>query len=114
MDEDQPSRRKSDEQADGIRPIRILAVDDDPAYTRYLTYVLTRAGFEVVVAHDGAAALQEIRGGCQVDLLLIDLAMPGIDGIETVRHIQLESHLPGLYTILLTANDGVDTKLRAL
>ncbi|HVS33446.1 MAG TPA: diguanylate cyclase, partial [Thermoanaerobaculia bacterium] len=93
---------------------RILAVDDDPAYLRYLKLVLTRAGFDVELAADGAAAIERIRSGSRVDLLLIDLAMPGLDGIETVRHIQQESHLPGLYTILLTASMGVETKLRAL
>ena len=108
--EELPNRRKSED----APPIRILAVDDDPAYLRYLTLVLGRAGFDIEVAYDGAAAIDRVRGGKAVDLLLIDLTMPGIDGIETVRHIQQESHLPGLYTILLTASDGVDVKLRAL
>jgi diguanylate cyclase (GGDEF)-like protein len=108
--EEQHNRRKSED----APAIRILAVDDDPAYLRYLRLVLTRAGFEIDVAYDGAAAIERIREGAPVDLLLIDLTMPGLDGIETVRHIQQESHLPGLYTILLTASDGVDLKLRAL
>lgn len=111
--EEQSNRRKGDA-ADEGSPLRILAVDDDPAYLRYLKYVLTRAGFDVELASDGAAAIERIRSGGSIDLLLIDLAMPGLDGIETVKHIQQESHLPGLYTILLTASDGVETKLRAL
>lgn len=94
--------------------LRILAVDDDPAYLRYLELVLSRAGFTVETAADGAAALERIRGQCEVDLLLIDLAMPDMDGIETVRRIQNECRVPGLYTILLTANTATETKLRAL
>ncbi|HEV8658946.1 MAG TPA: diguanylate cyclase [Thermoanaerobaculia bacterium] len=113
--EDYPSRRRSDFEPQAIGPkLRILAVDDDPSYLRYLKLVLTSAGFEVDVASDGAAAIQRVSENCDIDLLLIDLAMPGIDGIETVRRIQNECRSPGLYTILLTASEGTETKLRAL
>lgn len=94
--------------------LRILAVDDDPAYLRYLNLVLTRAGYVVETATDGASALERLRAQCDVDLLLIDLSMPGMDGIETVRRIQSECRVPGLYTILLTSSEGTETKLRAL
>ncbi len=113
--EQQPGRRRGDSEQQAIEPrLRILAVDDDPAYLRYLDHVLTRAGFVVQTATDGPAAIERIRENCEVDLLLIDLAMPGIDGIETVRRIQSECRVPGLYTILLTANVATETKLRAL
>ncbi|HSP13195.1 MAG TPA: diguanylate cyclase [Thermoanaerobaculia bacterium] len=113
--EDQPSRRRSDLDVEEIeRKIRVLAVDDDPAYLRYVKLVLGRAGFDVEVASDGAAAIERLHQDGAFDLLLIDLAMPGIDGIETVRRIQNEFPLPGLYTILLTAHEGTETKLRAL
>jgi two-component system chemotaxis response regulator CheY len=92
----------------------ILAVDDDAAYLRYLSHVLGNAGFNVEVAYDGIAAVERICKGGGVDLLLIDLAMPGIDGIETVRRIKEQPHCSALYTILLTASNGTDTKLRAL
>lgn len=108
--EEQPNRRKSEEP----QPIRILAVDDDSTYLKYLTFILTRSGFDVETALNGREAIERIRTGPGVDLLLIDLAMPELDGIETVREIQQESRLPGLYTILLTASDGVDLRLRAL
>ncbi|HEX7418632.1 MAG TPA: diguanylate cyclase, partial [Thermoanaerobaculia bacterium] len=85
-----------------------------PAYLRYLDQVLTKAGFAVETAADGAAALEKLRAGCAIDLLLIDLSMPGMDGIETVRRIQSECRVPGLYTILLTASQATETKLRAL
>jgi diguanylate cyclase (GGDEF)-like protein len=109
---DDAGRRKSDPQA-GTR-LRILAVDDDRSYLAYLRLVLTRAGFEVDLAEDGATAVERIRAGARADLLLVDLAMPGIDGIETVHQIQVDARLPRLYTILLTANSGTDVKLRAL
>jgi two-component system, cell cycle response regulator len=108
-----PSRRRRD--SDESEPkLRILAVDDDESYLHYLTLVLTRAGFLVEVATDGPSAIAKILDGCEVDLLLIDLAMPHIDGIETVRRIHAECSVPGIYTILLTASESTDTKLRAL
>src|SRR5687768_2456122 len=86
-------RRKSDP-LPGSR-LRILAVDDDRAYLSYLRLVLTRAGFDVEVVESGTAAIERIRAGDAIDMLLVDLAMPGLDGIETVRQIQEEAHLPG-------------------
>ncbi len=94
--------------------LRILAVDDDKPYLKYLQLVLTRALFEVELANDGASAIERIRRAPHIDLLLIDLRMPGLDGIETVRRIHEEALMPPLYTILLTATDGTDVKLRAL
>lgn len=108
-------RRKTDRGGDDPeQTLRVLAVDDDPAYLRYLTYVLTKAGFAVETAFDGPQAIDRIHYGTRIDLMIVDLAMPGIDGIETVRRINEESRFPGLYTILLTAKDGAETKLRAL
>jgi diguanylate cyclase (GGDEF)-like protein len=110
------TRRRSDFQAPpSDRRIRILAVDDDQNYLSYLQTTLRRAGFEVHVASDGPNAIERLRDCDDVDILLIDLTMPAMDGIETVRRVQEEaSCLPGIYTILLTAEDAIDTKLRAL
>lgn len=113
--EDAPSRRKSDSESPANEPrLKILAVDDDQAYLRYLQFVLGRAGFDVEVASDGMAAVERVCKGGRVDLLLIDLTMPGIDGIEAVRRIKQEPHCSSIYTILLTSSSGTDTKLRAL
>jgi two-component system, cell cycle response regulator len=110
--DDTAGRRKSDPPKDAR--LRILAVDDDRSYLAYLRLVLTRAGFDVELAEDGRSAIERIRQGTPIDMLVVDLAMPGIDGIETVNQIQMEAYLPRLYTILLTANSGSDIKLRAL
>lgn len=112
---DSPTRRRSDVDVVGNAPkLRILAVDDDSSYLGYLKLVLTRAGFDMETATDGAAAIERLRRDSQIDLLLIDLAMPELDGIETVRQIQQECHAPELYSILLTARASLETKLRAL
>jgi two-component system cell cycle response regulator len=110
--DDEPIRRK-EERADPREPLRLLAVDDDRNYLRRLQLVLTRAGFDVVTADDGDAALDRIRHDHDISVLLIDLSMPGMDGIETVRRAREASTFPGLYAILLTGSDGTDLKLRA-
>lgn len=109
----EPVRRKTDS-GGPPEPLRLLAVDDDRNYLRRLQIVLTRAGFDVVVENDGAAAIDRIRRESDISVLLIDLSMPGMDGIETVRHARQASAFPGLYAILLTASDGTEVKLRAL
>ena len=110
-----PGRRRSDsEPSPPDARLKILAVDDDVAYLNYVRYVLTRAGFDVETTFDGIAAIERVCKGGRVDLLLIDLTMPKIDGIETVRRIKQEPNCSSLYTILLTASSGMDTKLRAL
>jgi PleD family two-component response regulator len=112
LDED-PVRRKRDREVPA-EPLRLLAVDDDRNYLRRLQVVLTRAGFDVVTATDGDAAIDRIRRDRDISVLLIDLSMPGMDGIETVRHAREACAFPGLYAILLTGSDGTDVKLRAL
>jgi diguanylate cyclase (GGDEF)-like protein len=112
--DDQQARRKSDLAAVEQEPLRLLAVDDDRMYLRRLQLVLTRAGFDVVTAQNGRDAIERIRTDRDISVLLIDLTMPGMDGIETVRHAREACAFPGLYAILLTASDGTDVKLRAL
>ncbi|HUP46710.1 MAG TPA: diguanylate cyclase [Thermoanaerobaculia bacterium] len=109
--EDSLSRRRSD--AGPETAVRILTVDDDEAYLRYLRLVLSRAGFVPEGATSGAAAIERLRRSPPIDILVIDLAMPDLDGIETVRLIHEETPASSLYTILLTASANIETKLRA-
>lgn len=65
---------------------KILVVDDDPAVQMTIRLLLERAGHHVVVAGDGQKGLAAFETG-DFDLLLLDIFMPGMDGIETMRHI---------------------------
>ncbi|MDQ3283327.1 MAG: diguanylate cyclase [Acidobacteriota bacterium] len=112
--EDHPARRSSDYAPEGESPLRVLAVDDDRMYLKRLQLVLMRAGFDVVTAPDGPTAVDRIRQDRDIAVLLIDLSMPGMDGIETARRAREACQFPGLYAILLTASDGTEVKLRAL
>lgn len=64
----------------------ILVVDDDPAVQLTIRMLLERAGHAVVVAGDGQKGLTAFEGG-SFDLLFLDIFMPGMDGLETMRHI---------------------------
>jgi two-component system cell cycle response regulator len=108
------ARRSSDEGGHAAVPkVRLLAVDDDPAYLRYLRLILSRGGFDIDVANDLKSAVDQVRGNMDIALVLVDLAMPGDDGFAVLRKLRRE--VPrDLYTVLLTAHDEMDTKLRAL
>jgi diguanylate cyclase (GGDEF)-like protein len=94
--------------------VHVLAVDDDRSYLAYLKLVLTRAGFDVTIASDGNAAIDRVQRDESIGLLLVDLKMPTMDGIETLQKLRTRTDSDRLYTILLTAQDNTETKLRAL
>jgi len=65
---------------------KILVVDDDPAVQMTIRLILERAGHSVFVAGDGRKGLAAFESG-DFDLLFLDLFMPGMDGLETMRHV---------------------------
>jgi twitching motility two-component system response regulator PilH len=68
---------------------KILIVDDDPSYRQLYIYQLTRAGYEVLIAHDGKEALNWLRyPHNQPDLAVVDLLMPYFSGIEVLERIK--------------------------
>jgi two-component system response regulator MtrA len=84
---------------------KILVVDDDAALSEMLTIVLTNEGFETVVCGNGNAALAAFREH-RPDVVLLDLMLPGMDGIDVCRLIRAESGVP---IVMLTAKtDTVD------
>ncbi len=78
---------------------RVLVVDDDIEIVRTARAYLEQAGFEVLVAYDGKAALAEYRRQ-KPDLLVLDLMLPEVDGLDVARAVRRESDVP---IIMLTA-----------
>lgn len=87
-------------------PLRALVVDDEPALADVVSSYLTRDGFEVEVAHRGEDALERARS-LDPDVVVLDLGLPGIDGLEVCRRLRTFSDC---YVVMLTARaDEVDT-----
>ncbi len=93
------------------RAARVLVVDDEPTLRRGLARLLLSRGMEVVTADDGARAIDQL-GQEQIDVALIDLMMPHVDGLELLEYIK--SDHPGIEVILMTAFGDVDTAVRAV
>jgi DNA-binding response OmpR family regulator len=74
-------------------PLKILVVDDEPAMVGALGALLGQAGHRIVAAYDGEEALRRFRSDAP-DLVLLDLAMPGMDGATVVQRIREESETP--------------------
>jgi two-component system response regulator VicR len=83
-------------------PGRILVVDDEPPIVDLLAYNLKRAGYAVLVAHDGEEALA-VAHREQPDLVILDLMLPRLDGLEVCRTLRRERDVP---IIMLTARDA--------
>jgi two-component system response regulator VicR len=81
---------------------RILVVDDEPAIVDVLVYNLQRANYEVMVARDGEEALTKARQE-EPDLIILDLMLPQVDGLEVCRALRRERDVP---IIMLTARDA--------
>jgi len=79
---------------------RILLAEDDISMRVFLTRALERVGHRVVSAADGEAALREIASGGAFDLLITDIVMPGLDGIELARLATLAA--PALRVMFIT------------
>jgi two-component system KDP operon response regulator KdpE len=91
--------------------IRILLVDDESAIRRALRPPLVELGFQVAEASRGEEALQMLRAAIY-DVVLLDVNMPGIGGLETLRRIR--AFAPRLPIIMLTVRDGEEDKVEAL
>jgi len=90
---------------------RILVVDDDRGMQDMLDIMLSRAGYQVATADDGAAALEIIRKR-KFDLVITDLKMPRVDGIDLLRGVK--DTAPETAVILLTAFASGETALAAM
>lgn len=89
---------------------RILVVEDESKIARFLELELKHEGYEVELAFDGRDGLSKALGG-DIDLVILDLMLPMLSGIEVLRRIRKTSDLP---VIMLTAKDDVSDKVGGL
>ena len=81
---------------------RVLIVDDDPGIVDVVSYALRNEGFETEAVYDGESALGAVRAD-SFDLMILDLMMPGMSGLEVCRKLRPESKIP---IVMLTAKDA--------
>jgi DNA-binding response OmpR family regulator len=89
---------------------KILIVEDETKIARFLVLELKHEGYEVLLAGDGRLGLEKALKD-NVDLVVLDIMLPGLSGIEVCRRIRLESKVP---IIMLTAKDDVTDKVAGL
>lgn len=92
---------------------RILLVEDDPAIARMYQTGLGMAGYDVVLAADGAEGLVQIRQ-FRPDLVLLDLRMPVMDGMEVLEHLRADPNLSATKVAVLTNYSEHRTRQAAL
>ena len=105
--------RSGDVPPGGRLVARILAVDDMPMHLDYLQEELTHLGHEVVTASDGQEALRMITTQAP-DIVLLDLSMPGMDGLQVLQVLRKEEAYASLPVIMLTARKDYEDRIAGL
>jgi two-component system, OmpR family, response regulator MprA len=92
--------------------VKILVVDDERAVRESLRRALELEGYEIELAADGREALDRLEADSQPDVLILDVLMPGVDGLEVCRRLRRTgSRLP---VLMLTARDAVENRVAGL
>ena len=91
---------------------RILVVDDEPVNQKLIENLLEVMGHSPEFANNGFEALEKIKSG--FDLVLLDIRMPGIDGIEVVRRIRGNPESDNIPIIMITVLDDKQTRIEAI
>lgn len=90
---------------------KILVVDDEPEVRQLMEHFLTERGYDVRIAENGRLALVTLDTFTP-DVVLLDMHMPEMDGLETLRRLVVRS--PSLPVIMITVNDDIETTARLL
>ena len=88
----------------------ILTADDSASIRQMVTFTLTNAGYEVIEAIDGEDALQKAEGR-SVDMVITDLNMPNIDGIELIKRLRAHSEHKFVPIVLLSTESQEEKKM---
>ncbi|HHE74490.1 MAG TPA: response regulator [Desulfobacteraceae bacterium] len=94
-----------------MKPLNILVIDDEDVICEACELVLSEKGHAVTVRNDGKAGLSAIRQGTY-DILLLDMKLPDIDGMEILRTAQKEK--PGLCIIVMTGYSSISNAVQAI
>jgi DNA-binding NtrC family response regulator len=90
----------------------VLVVDDDPTQRRLIQAVLEREGLAVAQAESGEQAIDRLSAGGAADAIMLDLVMPGLGGLETLKEMRLRGFTQPV--VVLTSTGGIDTVVQAM
>ncbi len=91
---------------------KVLFVDDEVPFVEAMSKRLTKRELEVVPAHDGGAALEKLAQDDTLEVVILDVKMPGMDGIETLREIR--RRFPLVEVIMLTGHATVESAIEGM
>ena len=94
-------------------PPTVLVVDDNPDMVDILVWFLSRAGMVALTAYNGQQCLEKVSQGA-IDAIVLDVMMPGMDGLEVCAALKKMASACSIPIILLTAKDDLDTHLTAM
>lgn len=86
---------------------RVLIADDDPVVRRLLSSVVTSEGYTAVTVNDGRAAFRMLQSDANFTAALFDMRMPGLEGIDLIRHMRTERRLQRIPVMLITAENDL-------
>jgi DNA-binding NtrC family response regulator len=95
-----------------MKKVKVLLVDDEEAFVETLTKRLRKRDLEITAAFDGSSALEKLDADDQLEVVILDVKMPGMDGIETLRQIKI--HHPLAEVIMLTGHATVETAIEGM
>ena len=92
---------------------RILSIEDDPSFSRYLSYMLTKEGYEVLTATNGLTGLRKAQEE-DPNLILLDVMLPGLDGFEVCHRLRAEPKTAQIPVLMLSAKGQDSDKVTGL
>jgi DNA-binding NtrC family response regulator len=95
-----------------MQPANILLVDDEIPFVEALTKRLSRREFNINKAFSGQEALEEIEKDSDIEIVVLDIKMPGMDGIKTLEEIK--RHYPSVEVIILTGHSTIDSAIKVM
>src|SRR5689334_1035411 len=110
---EKPPRRRGDGESNEPS-LAALTADTAENYRFLLSSIVSRFGFMTATAGDGTQALEILDIAPPFDLLLIDLQMPRVDGLETITAIRADPRFAEAFAVMITGHDDVQTKIEAL
>lgn len=89
----------------------VLVVDDDPDLVDVLSRFLSRQGMKIFVASNGPQCLEIVQCASPIDVIVLDIMMPGMDGLQVCAALKEIESAQAIPVILLTARDDIETRL---